>query len=519
MAQINTRVNTQTSLWPLLSQLQGSTLIDSRGDQTFIPNVNPSDQAGPVDRGNPQVYYCHNVMPSTYGLQSINFKQVYPGDPSNKFQKIKLITQTTDLFRTYIALDWELGKTVKILQQNGSWAQPVNAPTGLERFNQVSIATINGVSYICIAYKGVFTYTQGTNTLNPVTLNGLDSGALIGICAANGYLVAYSVTGVNWSATNDPLDFEPSQVTGAGGGSLQEARGPLVWMQETSYGAVIYTEGNAVSMTYTGNNTLPFNFKDISGSGGISDGDMVSQESTGTQYAYTTNGMQTIFHTGAKTVLAYITDFLGGKVFEDFNGATNQLEISTISSPLRKKITLINDRYLVVSYGLYQAAQFTHALILDTAQTRMGKVKIPHNAAFELKILEPEVGDTPRESIAFMDETGKVSVIDFNIMNNTGLGVMILGKYQYVRSNSLECQTVEVENAQTAMTMEVGLYSIMQKNLGPAYPSYLLAHDGISRTYSFPTAPVAKSFALLFKGSFNLISLSLNVNIHGRSWA
>ena len=519
MAQINTRVNTQTSLWPLLSQLQGSTLIDSRGDQTFIPNVNPSDQAGPVDRGNPQIYYCHNVMPSTYGLQSINFKQVYPGDPSNKFQKIKLVVRSSDGARTYIALDWELSRTVKMLMPDGSWLPPGNAPTNLEFFNQVSIATINGVSYICIAYRGVFTYDRATNVLVPVTLNGLDATAMIGICGANGYLVAYSTTGVNWSATNDPLDFEPSQVTGAGGGSLQEARGPIVWMQETSYGAVIYTEANAVSMTYTGNNTLPFNFKDISGSGGISDGDMVSQESTGTQYAYTTNGMQTIFHTGAKTVLAYVTDFLGGKIFEDFNETTNQLEISTISSPLRKKITLINDRYLVVSYGLYQAAQFTHALILDTAQTRMGKVKIKHNAAFELKILDPEVGDTPRESIAFMDETGKVSVIDFNIMNNTGLGVMILGKYQYVRSSDLECQTIDVENAQANMTMEVGLYSIRQKAIGPMYPSYLLADDGIARTYSFPSAPVAKSFALLFKGSFNLISLALHVNIHGRSWA
>lgn len=519
MAQISSRVNTQTSLWPLLSQLQGSTMIDSRGDQTFIPNVNPSDQTGPVDRGNPQIYYCENVMPSTYGLQSINFKTKYPGDPSNKFQKIKLITQSTDGARTYIALDWELAQTVKILQPSGAWAAPVNAPTGLTQFNQISVGTVNGVSYICVAYKGVFTYTQGSNTLNPVTLEGLDSGTIKGIFAANGYLNAYSTTGVNWSATNDPLDFEPSDISGAGGGNVQEARGPIVWVQETSYGAVIYTEANAVSMTYTGNSTFPFNFKDISGSGGIADGDLVAQESTGTQYAYTTNGMQTVFHTGAKTVLAYITDFLGGKVFEDFNGATNQLIISTIDSPLRKKITLVNDRYLVVSYGLYQASQFSHALILDIVQTRMGKVKIPHNAAFELKILDPEVGDTPRESIAFLDETGKISVIDFNILNNQGLGVMIMGKYQYVRSRDLECQSIEIENAHTTGVLEVLLCPIKQKQITQSYPSYLLESDDMSRTYSFPTAPVTKSFALLFKGSFNILNLVLRVNLHGRSWA
>lgn len=519
MAQIDTRVNTQTSLFPLLSQLQGSTLIDSRGDQTFIPNVNPADQTGPVDRGNPQIFYCENVMPSTYGLQSINFETKVAGDSSNKFQKVKFITQSTDKARTYIALDYELAQTVKVLMPNNTWLAPGGAPTGLTQANQISVATVNGISYICVAYKGVFTYTQGTNVLTPVVLEGLDTTALTGIFAANGYLCAYSTTGVNWSASTDPLDFEPSDVTGAGGGNLQEARGPIVWVQETSYGAVIYTQANAVSMTFTGNSTFPFNFKDISGSGGIADGDMVSQESTGTQYAYTTNGMQTIFHTGAKTVLAYITDFLGGKVFEDYNSTTNKLVVSTINSPLRKKITLINDRYLVVSYGLYQAAEFTHALVLDIVQTRMGKVKINHNAAFELKLLTPEVGDTPRESIAFMAGTGKISVIDFNIMDNTGLGVMILGKYQYVRSRDLECQTIDIENAQETATMSVLIAPIVKKEISNTYPGYLLAEDSLSKTFSFPSAPVTKSFALIFKGSFNLVSLALHVNIHGRSWA
>src|SRR5690606_3198979 len=141
MAQLPVRVNTQTSLFPLLSELQGATVIDARGDQTYIPNVNPSDNAGPVDRGNPQIFYCHNVMPSTYGLQSIAFRKRFNGDPSNKFQKIKLIVQTTDKLRTYIALDWELSQTVKVLRQDGTWSQPIGAPTGLQKRNQISIAT------------------------------------------------------------------------------------------------------------------------------------------------------------------------------------------------------------------------------------------------------------------------------------------------------------------------------------------------------------------------------------------
>lgn len=519
MAQLPVRVNTQTSLFPLLSELQGATVIDARGDQTYIPSVNPADNAGPVDRGNPQIFYCHNVMPSTYGLQSIGFKKIYEGEEQNRFQKIKLLVASTDKVRTYVALDYESEKTIKVLRQDGTWSIPTGAPTGLTKDNQISIATVNGVSYICVALKNVYKYNYEDNELEVVDLDGLNEEEIRGLLSANGYLIAWSLTGVNWSSVNDPLDFVPSDVTGAGGGKLQEAKGDIVWAQETSYGFIVYTEANIISATFSGNNTFPFNFKDLAGGGGIADGDMISQESTGTQYAYTTNGLQSVFHTGVKTILPYITDFIAGKVFEDFNEDTNTLEISTIDSPFRKKITLINDRYLVVSYGLYQSQQFTHAIILDLTQSRMGKVKIPHNAAFELKTLDPEVGDTPRESIAFLDETGEVNVIDFNIRKEDDQGVMILGKYQFVRQTGIEIQTADIQNAVEVGNLTTYLLPIQEgKNFIGVYPEYVLQQDSTSKLVSYPSAPACKSFSILFKGSFNLVSLVLMMNIHGRFW-
>jgi len=82
----------------------------------------------------------------------------------------------------------------------------------------------------------------------------------------------------------------------------------------------------------------------------------------------------------AQIVLPEITDFLAGKVFEDFDEVTKELSLTELTATMKKKTKFISSRYLIVSYGI---TEFTHALIYDIALERLGKLKIAHVDCFE----------------------------------------------------------------------------------------------------------------------------------------
>ena len=78
MAQFNFRSNLQAATFPLLSELNSRTIIVPQNDQTYIPGVNPDSKTVPLDRGVSGIIYAHNIMPSTYGWQSVSYIQQVP---------------------------------------------------------------------------------------------------------------------------------------------------------------------------------------------------------------------------------------------------------------------------------------------------------------------------------------------------------------------------------------------------------------------------------------------------------
>lgn len=512
------RANIQTSLFPLLSQLGAKTVIDPKGDQTFVPNVNPSDQVAPVDRGIPQVYYCHNVMPSTYGFQSVGYKTQYNpyGGGAVDMDKVELVISIEGV-RTYVAWDFEIAKTILILAEDGVWFIPSNAPADLNESTVVTVAAINGITYICVAFKGVWKYNATNHALEPVTLEGLNVGTLKGIVASSGYLLAWTdATNLVWSSSNDPLDFVPSDISGAGGGALQEAEGSIVTVVKTSYGFIVYTTNNAVSGTFSGNTSYPFNFKAIPSSGGLASASLVTREVTGAQYAYTSNGIQQVYHTGAKTVLSYVTDFIAGQIFEDYNESTGQFEISNFDNTMRKKISLISDRYLVISYGMNPTGPLTHAIVIDVTQSRMGKLKHPHNQVFELRNLNPEVVETPRSSIALLEPGGKVVTVDFSFDSPNSNGVIFLGKYQLARVDTTELMEVTLENVPNIARMKVTDWLSYD---GKSQPVKIAGTINPEKTRDLTVSYLfhvdAMSHSLMVEGLFNIICPILWLNLGG----
>lgn len=535
MAQIPFRANLQTMFFPLLSDLSGRTIIVPQADQTYIPNVSAEGQS-PVDRGNPQIFYCHNVMPSTTGWQSVGFNLAYsPPDAGvdldfERAQIVyggKIVSETIEGvvtpvvkstgFKTYLAhvkagvsgvyvLDIA---TLKWKLVSGSPSIPANCP--------VSVATVNGVSYIYFSNIGCYIYNNETNSLVERVLAGLNKTTTIGLASANGYLFAWNASGVAWSSTVNVEDFVPTDVSGAGGGQLQEARGEIVTAVATYLGLIIYTKENAVSVIYSGNAEFPWNFKAIPSSGGISSAELVSQEqASGYQQVYSTNGIQQVTHSRCQTVLPNITDFLAGNIFEDFDTATNTFSITKFTWNMRKKLAVIADRYIVISYGVSPTADMTHAIVLDIAQNRMGKIKLTHTSCFELRSLNSAVTELPRDSIAFLQRDGTIKLVDFSLLEATSDSVLIMGKFQYVRQKMLELHRVEVENTEAADSFSVqDLPTLNGKTFLPSKPGYLYESSGNYRDYLWEDA-VGKNHTLVFKGTFNLISLIIWFSLTGQ---
>lgn len=533
MAQVPFRANLQTQAFPLLSELSGRTVIVPQQDQTFVPGVSiPLDGQVPIDRGVPQIYYAHNVMPSTYGYQSVGYDLEYTGidwggvTPSPVTFKTVYFIQGASIvsgkpastgFKTYITMPKAGPNSVFVLDPlNKRWRMVAGAPT-VTASTVITVATVNGVTYIYFSKIGCYIYNNNTNALVKRTLAGLAESTIIGLVAANGYLFAYSTLAVAWSSTVNVEDFTPSDVSGAGGGNVQEAKGNIVTAAVTSLGLILFTEGNAVSVIYSGNADFPWNFKAIPSSGGIATASQVSLDPVnGFQQAYTTNGLQQIGHTGAKTIYPQITDFLSGQIFENYDSATSTLTQVEIDWIMNKGLAVVADRYIVLSYGLYPTAQMTYAIVLDITQSRQGKLKIPHFFCFELRSLLSGVVETPRGALAFLNQNGDIHTVNFNLTAPALDSVMLLGKYQYIRQRMLEIFTIELENVKTGADFSItALPSLDGKTLAPEVPATQLVESNNYREFAFQDL-VGTNISFLFKGRFNIVSFIMWFAPHGR---
>jgi hypothetical protein len=515
MTQITYRGNLSAKVFPLVSEYFGRTVIVAGQDQNFSRQLGSSEDPD-KDRGIPQLYYCHNVMPTSEGFQSIGFERKLSSALAAGFTDIFNLRDGAgvEVFFSHAAdgTNW-------VLPFGGiAWVQ-INTIPGTAAC-VTTTATINGQTFLYFSNVGCYLYVVASNTLVPVVMSGLDIAQVLGIVASAGYMIAWTSSAIAWSSTvahtipTDPIDFVPSLVTGAGGGSVEAAKGRITLCVTHFLGFIVYTTDNAVAAVYSGNAKFPFNLREIVASGGLADATLISTDSgSGNHYAYTTSGLQLVSISASQTVFPEVTDFLAGEYFEDFNESSLQFVATDLTAPMRKAVNVISDRYLVISYGV---SSLTHALVYDTAQKRWGKVKVNHVCSFEFKLLNPEVTETPRDSLGFLKADGSIYVVDFTYTSPNSNGVMLLGKFQYVRSRTIQLDSVELENVRTGTNFQLyALTSLSGKSTsGAPIPGYL-AETGINfRKYAFRTTGL--NHTLLCIGNFFMVSFILKFNIHGR---
>lgn len=505
MAQRFVNISLQSTVFPMLHSQQGRTVL-----VTASGNVPTQDlQVG--------VSYCHNVMPTQYGMKSVGY---LPGvNPASgvlpagrKFQDARVILGDGGT-RMYLAWD-DFGSVYALLEGSKDWisvpaTSPATGGAGFD-FNSVTTGTVNGVTYISYANTATFTYNEVGNTLDEAILVGLSKQDVIGVVDSYGYLVAYTKLAIAWSSTILPTDFIPSQVTGAGGGNVQNIRGDILFVTSNSLGLLVYSATNVVAATYSGSVQYPWKFKTVTDSkGGISLDKVAYEANSAKQFVFSKAGLQTVSSQKAETFLPTVTDFLAGKVFEDFNEVTKLYEIQELAAgtTMLKAVKYIAARYLIVSYGI---SSFTHALVWDTSLQKAGKLRIDHVDVFEYVGDQAEIA---KESIGFLLATGEVRSVDFSTVNSSK-GVLILGKVQYSNTRMTEIQGVEAENIQESSSLEVlSQASLDGKTFTNVIGVEASREEGL-RTYSF--RHTAKSHTLVFIGEFDFVTALMTYVLVGR---
>lgn len=591
MAQFTYRANLSAKSFPFVSEDFGRSIIVPQYDNTYsriLTSQSDSDQ----DAGIPQMYYCHNVMPTPQGFQSIGYIQKFsawnPPQISGVIDVFML--RTGEGNKGYLAI---LSNGMYSVNVSGTWTPPTFIVANTPLTNPVvTVAYVSGITYIYVAQVGCFKYNFANSTMESVYLNGLDPTSVNGITASSGYLIAWSkalpgiiksltttvgsnyasfpddvglwvgqtisapgvlpdgttitaifnvgpglpaisvqlsdnalVTGTTsvtiqaqpsvlaWSSTIDPTDFVPSLTTGAGGGSVEGARGAIVFCSPSPTGFVVFTDNNAVAVAYTNNIRYPFTFREILGAGGLASSSMVAYAANASRlYAYTTSGFQVIGTQEAQQVFSDMTDFLNGQVFEDYDDVSNTFFKQSLTGPMRKRVTIAGDRFIVISYGV--DLPYTHAIVYDMAQKRFGKFKNVHSVAIDFEPLET-VSDITRNQIGFVNSRGQTVVADLStVPNPLNVGVILLGKYQYVRQRALQLDEISIENVLSPDYAVVKLFTALDGKTNAVSDPYVTSVSGYQM--NFGCRAVGLNHSLMIRGDFNLNSIILRFSLHGK---
>lgn len=526
MSQIVYRGNLSAKAFPLLTDFQGQTVIVPGPDNTFNRSLVSTEDLD-RDVGVPTLFYCHNVLPAPYGFNSIGYETTIPAIipavttfTDTKILRSNAISSTTNGPRFYFAPQ-PSGTHYTFILGGTKWL-PISNVVSYPAGTNITYATLQGISYIFFAGIGCYKWDSLSNSLISVTLGGLVAANILGITAYQGYMIAYDSANIYWSSVLDitpsanAVDFVPSLTTGASNIRPEGAKGPITVVLPATFGIAIYTTSNIVSAVYSGNSRYPFNFKEVVASGGCTSGDYITYDAnTGNQYAYTTSGLQTVTATATQTVFPEITDFLAGQDFEDFNETTLQFTASTLTAPMKKRLTSVADRYLIFSYGI---TSLTHAIVYDMTQKRYGKLKVDHVSCFEFEYLDPALSDAPRRSIAFLKADGSVSIVNPSVTFANSKGVILLGKFQYVRSRLLTLENLtfqSVHDNQACQAWDMVSVSGGTLDSTTLYPMYNVTPPGENQQ-SYNTHKTGKNHSILLVGGFFLSSFVLTFHIAGR---
>lgn len=394
MAQNKISVNLSSADFTLSYKFKGPSVIIPGQDQNYF-QATQGWSGDTVTRGIdiPQVAYCENTIPTTEGYRSVAYKFfIDPPEVAGNFTRVitvfdgegnsALIGITVDR-RLYIVSAYTAGKWTNLA-----------LPDGLIWFDyqDVTSTTVQGRIVLLIKGLAAFTLNVGASTLTAQAFTGLDTTLINGVCAAVGYLIAYDDTTVYWSSTEDPFDFTPSLITGAGSAKPDGAKGKIVFCKEIEQGFIIYCDVSIISAAYSSNSAIPFIFAVLQGGSGIRHPEAVAYDiNMSNHFAWTSAGLIGIELHRASPILPQVTDFMASGLTD--TTVTYTASPTTEFDPRDKEVRLsmISSRYVFISFGYNsekvdregQIPELIQSFVWDTQLKRWGKLNVEHIQIFE----------------------------------------------------------------------------------------------------------------------------------------
>lgn len=527
------RLNTQVAFIPFLStQIGPNVLRATEYSKNFVVRakyVSPLMQD--QDIGIPTPIYGENILPLTNGWESVAFtERIKPQGTFTQFNQLinlKSGTETNILYSPAHGKDF--------VNYNGQWAP---GPQFQNLAGMVTHAYLKLKTYVFYQRQRIMSYNYADKAFHNEVLSGLQLTNIDGITTSNNLLIAWNESTIFWSSAVDPLDFVPSLSTGAGSQNPTQVRGKIVCCLPAAGGFIVYTTSNAIFAQWSGNLRYPWVFTEISGSAGIRSPEHVSYDANyDGHFAWTTVGMQTVTKGKAEAVLPEVTDFLTGKLVEEYIGPTgyqsHQNESPEFSSQTQDwstrpqgpsllqqltlkedpwvKVALIGSRYLCISFGYKTKGVYDWVIVYDYSLQRYGKLRFAHTDLFEYQTQtyeQPQV----KTIIGFLKADGSVYTVNF-AQGIHGKGILIYGRIQESQDHWLELTQV---TAQTLRDVNPGLYVIPSHdgvNLEQAtVPMQTISTKNLSQ---WMCRIAGQNLSLLLTGSFSVTAITLEFNILG----
>jgi hypothetical protein len=547
MPQISYRANLSSAIFPMTLAKSGRSVIIPGSDQNYDKRIDPTG-ADKSSVGIPQVIYMENVLPTSEGYQSVVYRPrtavtiagTWAGNKSIQvlgakdilgiINPIELVAMTS---APYIKSNFASAAT--------AWQDAIGFPGSLSSTEELSYAVVRGTTYtfsrsganyyLCTATCATLFSPQVTFTDISGTVTGIVTSDIRFIVGSFNYLIGVAEDGtVYWSSTTTPTDFSPSLVSGAGSEIPNGIKSTVVGVLEHPTGFFIYTNTNVIAATYTGNNRYPWKFREIQNSNGarrtiqFNGGDGNSSS----HILISSSGIiQTVEPTGAGNIAPEVSSFLErSRTFDVFDYTTNLFSLERIPGPFpvfpstltftQVQIYFLLNRYIFISYGggSISGNNCPYAIVYDNLLKRYGKLNIPHRHIY-----------TDGVNIYFFNaDSGAVSQMSLDIFEQDvdgvgtqyqARGVLVLGKFQYIRDKNISLEALEIECAQDIT--EIGesnqVFSAVilptldgQTFLPPVTP-YLEGKNG--SLVSYLAHIDCRNFAVVIKGAFDINTLQL----------
>lgn len=345
---------------------------------------------------------------------------------------------------------------------------------------------------------------------------------VVGIVGSYNYLVLLTPDSAIWSSTLSLTDFAPSLVSGAGSERIGNLKGDIQFAKEHVAGFFLYTNGNVVFATYTGNARYPWKFREVADSSGYTyPQQVVGDTNSAIQYGISNAKLiQAIQPAQAELIAQEATNFFERSTTWDIFNGSNEFEVLSQNDanyllPVSGKyrIWLALDRYIVLGYYSNNSAEsdepisFNAAIVYDILEKRYGKL----NTRFHQLI----ASEKAFYLVNFTD--GAKIKIEMNIENEEIItqSVILLGKFCLLRDHMIQLQGVVVESGNEQATVETPSFTLSLiptlngKTFLPAVtPTVDIPRSsGIQMVYNIRST--AKNWCFLIRGKFDLVGVEM----------